>query len=490
MNDHDDWVLSKDNKAKTTSSPFNGNDWQLAAPENRRKDNLLESAIMAPIRIAADTLGGAYNAASKIPEYWQKAKTEVPAFHNPINAIKHPLHRAGQALAGALEGAQAINHLPRDIAEYGENRLNLLPKGWAQKVPVAPDITGAIENTFGQPKYPGEALARGAGRNVLNGAALASAINKIPHLTKSGATKKLRQNQVRMDAFKENATKEKIPFEKYDVGNLFGVSRNTSDTVMPTNNLGMIKEGNKARVINSVVGLNDRGKGIGKSLYKEAIEDAHKKGLKFESDSIVSDDALRVYKSLEKEGYKFKYNPNVEKTLMKHEGNNYHGLKSTDGESPVVKLISKPKIKEPGTLNIKPELIEDMRKYMPNDAAFRDLVDAAHSGDYNKLFKLQSSVGQLSAKRSRALFSPEERIKGQAGFQAINALLDDMHKEMKGKGLLKESELLRQGRNDFRRYSKFKKYKYGLGALAAGYAIPKNSLTDLGKKIWSIVGQK
>lgn len=347
MNDHDDWVLSKESNAKTTSSPFNGNDWQLAAPENRRKDNLLESAIMAPIRIAADTLGGAYNAASKIPEYWQKAKTEVPAFHDPLNAIKHPLHRAGQTLAGALEGAQALNHLPRDIAEYAENRLNLLPQGWAEKVPVAPDITGAIENTFGQPKYPGEALARGAGRNVLNEAALASAVNKIPHLTKSGATKKLRQNKQRM------------------------------------------------------------------------------------------------------------------------------------GE-----------LKETGILNIKPELIEDMRKYMPNDAAFRDLVDAAHSGDYNKLFKLQSAVGQLSAKRSRALFSPEERIKGQAGFQAINSLLDDMHKEMKGKGLLKESELLRQGRNDFRRYSKFKKYKYGLGALAAGYAVPKNSLTDLGKKIWSIVGQK
>ena len=475
MNDHDDWVLSKESIPKGTPAPFNANEWQLSAPENRRKDNLLESAIMAPIRIVADTIGGAYNAAQKIPEYWQKAKTEVPAFHNPLNAIKHPLHRAGQTLAGALEGAQALNHLPRNVAEYAENRLNLLPQGWSQKVPVAPDITGAIENTFGQPKYPGEALARGAGRNVLNEAALASAINKIPHLTKSGATKKLRQNQQRMNALKKAENDEMI--------NLYhGKSPELADSILENGLTSPKYEPGYGIVTNN----QNAAEAYGARTHGESPDILK-----------ITIPRSKINEYLHPENKDWTVQANKPRGA---EDSQIFGLKQPIPKEYISKVgyhdtIEEPhnvaeKMKPAGALNIKPELIEDMRKYMPNDAAFRDLVDAAHTGDYNKLFKLQSAVGQLSAKRSRALFSPEERIKGQAGFQAINALLDDMHKEMKGKGLLKESELLRQGRNDFRRYSKFKKYKYGLGALAAGYAVPKNSLTDIGKKIWSIVGQK
>jgi hypothetical protein len=46
----------------------------------------------------------------------------------------------------------------------------------------------------------------------------------------------------------------------------------------------------------------------GKALYKIAIKDAFDKKLNFVSDNSISESALRVYKSLEKEGFEISYN--------------------------------------------------------------------------------------------------------------------------------------------------------------------------------------
>jgi GNAT superfamily N-acetyltransferase len=54
-----------------------------------------------------------------------------------------------------------------------------------------------------------------------------------------------------------------------------------------------------------------RNTGVGKALYKIAIKDAFDKGLDFASDYSISESALRVYKSLEKEGFDIIYNKNV-----------------------------------------------------------------------------------------------------------------------------------------------------------------------------------
>lgn len=60
----------------------------------------------------------------------------------------------------------------------------------------------------------------------------------------------------------------------------------------------------------SWVGLSkdSRGKGLAKELYKAAIEYADSKGKKLYSDTDITDEAMRVYKSLEREGYQFKRN--------------------------------------------------------------------------------------------------------------------------------------------------------------------------------------
>ncbi len=146
----------------------------------------------------------------------------------------------------------------------------------------------------------------------------------------------------------------------------------------------------------------------------------------------------------------------------------------------VSKLNAQGKIKP---LNVNPELIEDMRQFLPKTAPYRDAIDAAHYGDYQKLFELQSDVGKESAARARDIFSSAERSHGRAGFNSVNALLNDMHKEIQAQGLLKESKLLSEGRNDYRRYKKFLPYRNALALGAASLAIPKNSITDFIKKM-------
>jgi len=61
-----------------------------------------------------------------------------------------------------------------------------------------------------------------------------------------------------------------------------------------------------------------RNLGAGKALYKIAIKNAFDKGLNFASDNSISQSALRVYKSLEKDGFDVVYNKNVK--TVKNEG--------------------------------------------------------------------------------------------------------------------------------------------------------------------------
>lgn len=86
----------------------------------------------------------------------------------------------------------------------------------------------------------------------------------------------------------------------------------------------------------------EKGTGIGKLLYKSAIDEAINKKYKFVSDVNVSQEAMNVYKSLEKEGYQFKYNENVREELNKA------GKKTivSNDETPVVELVKRPASKK------------------------------------------------------------------------------------------------------------------------------------------------
>ena len=96
-----------------------------------------------------------------------------------------------------------------------------------------------------------------------------------------------------------------------------------------------------------------KGKGYGKKLYKAIIKYAQEKGLKVISDDTLSEDAMRVYRSLQKEGYVFKENKDL--TSNTFAGGNKEKYISKQGGA-IFELISAPKVEEAKLLSAQEEL--------------------------------------------------------------------------------------------------------------------------------------
>lgn len=150
------------------------------------KESLGTSLALAIPRVGEDIIKGGYHAIQKIPDYFEKSKTEIPGFFQVMR--EHPLHAAGQAGAGLAELGHNLLNIPRGLAEYSANRLNLIPQATAEKVPYQKDISQDINSLLGTPEYPGESLIRGSTRNSLNllgGGRVASALNPMNLTAKS-----------------------------------------------------------------------------------------------------------------------------------------------------------------------------------------------------------------------------------------------------------------------------------------------------------------
>ena len=162
-----DWELVQENKEIKPKT-----DWELVPiePNSRQaqKETLGLAVSKAPFRIGEDILRSGYGALTNLPNRLKQAKTEIPgAFET---AIQHPGSAGKQILAGLAEQGQKVFNLPHDLANYAANRLNLVPKNINEKIQMArmpSDTQEMINQTFGQPHYPGEELLRGLGRNSL-----------------------------------------------------------------------------------------------------------------------------------------------------------------------------------------------------------------------------------------------------------------------------------------------------------------------------------
>lgn len=161
-----DWRVATE-QPQAQSAPTQS-DWRVVPYEP--EESLGQAALYAIPRVGEDLYRGAYNAYQSSPEYLEAAKTEIPAFLNPINELRHPISRSKNAIAGLAElGHETIN-TPYNITNYLENRLNLLPKGAADKVKkylYQEDISGALDQFTGKEMNPGDALTRGLVRNAL-----------------------------------------------------------------------------------------------------------------------------------------------------------------------------------------------------------------------------------------------------------------------------------------------------------------------------------
>ena len=160
-----EWVIDKEDVVPLKSSRMSS-DW-IIDEEHPDNESFIKSLAYAPFRTTSDLAKSAFHGVQKIPELYEKSKTEVPGL---LDLIKnHKAHAATQAFAGGNEAINMLAQSPYNIASYIQDRLHLLPKGTAEFVGkhlVPEDTTEAINKLFDQPKYAGESLLRGTARNL------------------------------------------------------------------------------------------------------------------------------------------------------------------------------------------------------------------------------------------------------------------------------------------------------------------------------------
>lgn len=142
-------------------------DWSIdeSNEENQPKESFGKAALYALPRIGKDAWKNATDFASELPENFEASKTSIPSAFNSI--INDPMHALKQVAAGFTQfGNDSIN-LPRGIADYSANRLNLIPQSVAQRIPQERNISSEINQAFGPSNTPGDQLLRVIGENPL-----------------------------------------------------------------------------------------------------------------------------------------------------------------------------------------------------------------------------------------------------------------------------------------------------------------------------------
>jgi|SRR6185503_5510942 len=164
-----EWELSTNNSQQQAQAQPES-EWELNTNTPSGGESYWDSLKAAPGRIGSDIGSAISRGINAIPEYWEKAKTEVPGLLNPFSQMNlHRYHADAQALAGGNELINWIAQSPLNLSKYGSEKLHLTPQGltnFLQKI-TPEDTTQAINQLFGEPKYEGEAALRGGVRNSL-----------------------------------------------------------------------------------------------------------------------------------------------------------------------------------------------------------------------------------------------------------------------------------------------------------------------------------
>lgn len=207
---------------------------------NPQSQESFRAALMkAPFRVEEDLYRGGMNLIKSIPDYIKSGKTESSGLINPLQF--HPLHSALQVLAGSQELINNLAQLPKGLATYANQRLNLLPEGAVNFVnKITPeDTTQAIHSTFDEPKYPGEKLLRGLARNAFNlgvGGKVSSALNPLNLTAKSIAKDVV--NTEKQQVMSHSKRYDKI----WDEAKNSGFNQVPVDTQKLSNNLSVIEK--------------------------------------------------------------------------------------------------------------------------------------------------------------------------------------------------------------------------------------------------------
>lgn len=172
------WVPPKNEAKAPSSEEIDYTKYGYVPPES--EEGATKSAMMVLSRIGKDIGESAIQGIKNIPSDIEYAKDAIPSYAEGM--IKHPLRMQMQGAAGLTELGHGLLNTLSNAAEYTSNRLHLLPKSIADKVPKQRDISSDINQMFGEPQNKGEELGRGLSRNILKilgGAGVARAINPM-----------------------------------------------------------------------------------------------------------------------------------------------------------------------------------------------------------------------------------------------------------------------------------------------------------------------
>lgn len=156
----------------------------LLSNQSEPTESFVHSLGYAIPRVLEDLAKSGYGFLQKIPSYYESAKTEIPGLLE--TTYKHPQHLLMQGLAGSQELINNLAQTPLNLARYGQERLHLVPGAVTQALHnITPqDTSQTIHDMFGEPQYPGEALARGIVRDIpqiaVGGELSSSGKNLIP----------------------------------------------------------------------------------------------------------------------------------------------------------------------------------------------------------------------------------------------------------------------------------------------------------------------
>lgn len=233
-----DWELV-DNSQAQMQQP--SSDWDLVetpVSQQKQSESFPESLVRAPFRIGEDVSRGIMQFAQNIPGYYEAAKTEIPG---ALNLAAPRAHR--QFTAGLAELGHNLFNLPHDVINYlSSGRLNLVPENVNQVVQMArmpSDTQQMINQHFGVPSQPGEALVRGIGRNALNIGAATGIANKLNPIN-------LRAKSIANDVLREESKQVASHTKRYN--NIWkeaeksGFNNVPVDTSRLINNLDVIKK--------------------------------------------------------------------------------------------------------------------------------------------------------------------------------------------------------------------------------------------------------
>lgn len=122
------------------------------------------------------------------------------------------------------------------------------------------------------------------------------------------------------------------------------------------------------QIVSSSLPASQRGKGVGKKFYKDVVDYGFDtaSASKVVSDTSVSEDAIRIYQSLEGEGYRVTFNDNVQKN-----GKQWMSL----DDRPVVEITGRPK---PHEQKLKEAIEAELDPQAP------DIVEIAADSDFRE----------------------------------------------------------------------------------------------------------